>query len=175
MNMVALHLTRISTTAFQGIFLAVHTAWPHPLVNMQGHPAFRWSDRYSGSLSGVWTASEAGPSEKPEQSCPTFAHLGQFHRYTLNKHLVGPTVETIPRRNAVSAVNIYNGSVSRGGSTLQPTVTAALTKPSSMARFVGAAPVRPCSHRSSLSSGMATAVIGGCAERRRRALMQRLG
>ncbi len=52
--------------------------------------------------------------------------------------------------------------------------TIAVTKPSSMDRLVAAAPVRPCSHTSSLSSGIATAVIGGCAERRRRALMRRL-
>src|SRR5258708_13128935 len=64
------------------------------------------------------------------------------------------------------------GQIHSGGSIDTGPATTAVTKPSSIDRLVAAAPVLTCSHRSSLSSGMATAVIGGGAGRRPRPPLQ---
>src|SRR5580658_1017701 len=53
------------------------------------------------------------------------------------------------------------GQIHSGGSIDTGPATTPVTKPSSTDKLVAAAPVRPCSHTSSLSSGIATFVIGG--------------
>jgi hypothetical protein len=83
--------------------------------------------------------------------------------------LVGPELDVIFRQEhepgRLGLSDFTDTSVLGGPATI------AVTKPSSMDRLLAAAPVRPCSHTSSLSSGIATAVIGGWAKRRRPALM----